>query len=267
MKNSLAQNMNESAAFKMACALFGFAAAVFYRKHTRTINIATLLLVAILSSAITHYQSTNSLTANIPGDLSGGYSLSLNVPPAPEKESMTTAKAADPGLQKMRPKIKNEAAPLAAKDLPETDADAYITRFERIARAEQAKFGIPASISLAQGLIESRAGNSKLSKRNNNHFGMKCFSRQCRSGHCSNFTDDTHKDFFRVYKNAWESWRAHSEMISSGRYAKLKKNGLNYRAWAFGLKAVGYATDRTYAEKLIGVIERHKLYEYDRVKQ
>ena len=125
------------------------------------------------------------------------------------------------------------------------------------------KFGVPASISLAQGLIESRAGSSKLAKTNNNHFGMKCFSRKCKKGHCSNFTDDTHKDFFRIFDNAWDSWRAHSQMISTGRYAKLKKYGHDYRKWANGLKSVGYATDRNYAEKLIGVIEKYNLNRFD----
>ena len=87
------------------------------------------------------------------------------------------------------------------------------------------KYGIPASISLAQGLIESRAGSSKLAVNNNNHFGIKCFSRHCRKGHCTNFTDDTHKDFFRKFPSPWESWRAHSQLLSSGRYTKLRKNG------------------------------------------
>jgi hypothetical protein len=118
-------------------------------------------------------------------------------------------------------------------------------------------------ISLAQGLIESRAGNSKLAKQNKNHFGIKCFSKKCVKGHCSNHCDDHHKDFFRIFKSSWESWRAHSVMISSGRYASLKKNGRDYKKWAHGLKRLGYATDRTYAEKLIGIIERYKLNRYD----
>ena len=126
------------------------------------------------------------------------------------------------------------------------------------------QYGVPASISLAQGLIESRAGTSKLAVENNNHFGMKCFSRNCRKGHCTNFTDDSHKDFFLKFTNPWDSWRKHSQMISTGRYARLKRYGRDYRAWANGLKSVGYATDRGYASKLIGVIERYELYQYDR---
>ncbi len=143
--------------------------------------------------------------------------------------------------------------------------DEYIRRFAKTAVQEMHKFGIPASISLAQGLVESRYGTSTLAVRNNNHFGMKCFSKKCRDGHCSNFGDDHHKDFFRIYKTPWDSWRAHSLMLANGRYARLKKFGKNYRKWAQGLENLGYATDRSYAEKLIGVIERYDLHRFDRM--
>lgn len=140
----------------------------------------------------------------------------------------------------------------------------YISRYRPIAKAEQDKFGIPASITLAQGILESDAGGSQLSKRNNNHFGVKCFSRRCKKGHCSNFTDDTHKDFFKIYQNAWESFRDHSKFLEHSRYKHLKKLGKDdYKGWAYGLKKAGYATDKRYAEKLILIIETLKLYEYD----
>lgn len=158
----------------------------------------------------------------------------------------------------------NEAAPVSSRQLTEEMTLDYIERFHKIATTEMDKYGVPASIALAQGLIESRAGDSKLARNNNNHFGIKCFSRRCPKGHCTNFTDDTHKDFFRKYQNPWESWRAHSQMLASGRYGKLKKYGHDYRQWAYGLKKLGYATDRTYAEKLIDMIERYNLQQYDK---
>lgn len=161
------------------------------------------------------------------------------------------------------PKRKNDAAPVTSGELFSVQAADYIQKYSKIAIGEMKQYGVPASISLAQGLIESRAGTSKLAVTNNNHFGMKCFSNNCKKGHCTNFTDDTHKDFFRKFPSSWESWRAHSQMISTGRYAKLKRHGRNYKAWAYGLKSVGYATDRTYAEKLIGIIERYKLNRFD----
>lgn len=161
-------------------------------------------------------------------------------------------------------KSTNEAAPVAADELLRAQSLDYIERYKKIARGEMEKYGIPASISLAQGLIESRAGTSKLAVNNNNHFGMKCFAKNCGKGHCSNFTDDSHKDFFRKFKSPWESWRAHSQLLASGRYARLKRHGRDYRAWANGLQSVGYATDRAYAKKLIGIIERYDLHQYDR---
>ena len=140
----------------------------------------------------------------------------------------------------------------------------YVRRFSPIAIAEMRKYGIPASITLAQGLLESNAGESRLTKANSNHFGIKCFSKNCGKNHCSNFTDDTHKDFFRKYPNAWESYRAHSLFLQGSRYKRLKKlNKRDYKAWAKGLKKCGYATDKRYAEKLIQIIEALDLAEYD----
>jgi flagellum-specific peptidoglycan hydrolase FlgJ len=157
----------------------------------------------------------------------------------------------------------NDAAPVAVDELAEQQARAYIERYAPIAVAEMKRYGIPASISLAQGLVESRAGLSTLAKRNQNHFGMKCFSRKCKKGHCSNHTDDTHKDFFRVFKSPWDSWRAHSQMLAAGRYTVLQKHGSDYKAWANGLRELGYATDKKYDTKLIGMIERYQLNQYD----
>jgi len=139
----------------------------------------------------------------------------------------------------------------------------YVRRYAKVARAEMDKYGIPASITLAQGLLESDAGGSKLSRKNKNHFGMKCFSRKCKKGHCSNFTDDSHKDFFRIYKSAWQSYRAHSKLLMGKRYRHLRKYGKDYKKWAFGLRKAGYATDKKYAQKLISIIETLHLDEFD----
>jgi flagellum-specific peptidoglycan hydrolase FlgJ len=140
----------------------------------------------------------------------------------------------------------------------------YVDAYLDIARQEMLDHGIPASITLAQGLLESDAGESTLATRNNNHFGIKCFSRKCKRGHCSNFEDDSHKDFFRVFKDSEESFRAHSRLLKAPRYQPLFQNDLqDYASWAKGLKAAGYATDPKYAEKLIELIEELQLYQYD----
>jgi len=141
----------------------------------------------------------------------------------------------------------------------------YVARFAPVAVAEMHKFGVPASIILAQGLLESNAGESKLARSTNNHFGMKCFSKRCKKGHCSNFTDDSHKDFFVKYGNVWGSYRAHSQFLkNSRRYAHLfQLEPHNYRGWARGLTKAGYATDKKYGEKLIALIQNLELEAYD----
>jgi len=140
----------------------------------------------------------------------------------------------------------------------------YVKRFAKVAQGEMQKFGIPASITLAQGLLESNAGKSPLASQKNNHFGIKCFSKKCKKGHCSNFSDDSHKDFFRNYDTAWESYRAHSEFLQGKRYKHLLQE-TSYKRWANGLVKAGYATDKAYGRKLISLIETLELYRYDEV--
>lgn len=141
----------------------------------------------------------------------------------------------------------------------------YVERFAPIAMAEMRKYKIPASIILAQGLLESNAGDSQLARATNNHFGMKCFSRTCKKGHCANFSDDSHKDFFIKYGNAWSSFRAHSEFLKkTQRYRSLFQIApTDYRNWALGLEKSGYATDQQYAEKLLSLIQTLGLQRYD----
>lgn len=140
----------------------------------------------------------------------------------------------------------------------------YIKRFGPVAAREMKKYGIPASIKLAQGLLESDVGESRLAHSANNHFGIKCFSKSCKKGHCANYTDDSHKDFFRIYPSAWESYRAHSRFLQGKRYAHLKELGTrDYQGWAYGLKKAGYATDPRYPQKLVKIIEELRLYELD----
>lgn len=142
--------------------------------------------------------------------------------------------------------------------------DAYVKEHAAFAVEEMRKYGIPASITLAQGLLESNAGDSKLARLNNNHFGIKCFEKQCRPEHCSNYTDDTHKDFFRKYTDVKESYRAHSLFLQRSRYTHLSPLGTkNYKDWAHGLRKAGYATDKKYAPKLITLIETLKLNKFD----
>ncbi len=142
----------------------------------------------------------------------------------------------------------------------------YVKKFAKLAQEEMKKYGIPASITIAQGLIESNCGESKLASKNNNHFGIKCFSKTCKKGHCSNFEDDSHKDFFRAYQSSWESYRAHSILLQKDRYKSLYNlKPTDYKSWAKGLSSAGYATDPKYGEKLIDLIENLQLYRLDKL--
>ncbi|HMI00997.1 MAG TPA: glucosaminidase domain-containing protein [Pedobacter sp.] len=138
----------------------------------------------------------------------------------------------------------------------------YIEDFKGVAIEEMNKYGIPASITLAQGIIESGSGNSSLAKFANNHFGIKCTSDWKGKGY---FKDDDKKDdCFRVYKDARESYRDHSEFLKRKRYSALFELDKNdYKNWALGLKAAGYATNPRYPDMLINIIDKYKLYQYD----
>lgn len=159
-------------------------------------------------------------------------------------------------------------AAVAAAEAPVSDKRQrqlkYIERFAKVAQGEMEKFGIPASITLAQGLLESDAGKSVLASRSNNHFGIKCFEKNCSRGHCTNFSDDSHKDFFRKFGTAWESYRAHSLFLQRAHYQFLYQlKSTDYQGWAKGLQKAGYATDQQYAQKLIRLIEELGLQKYD----
>ena len=142
-------------------------------------------------------------------------------------------------------------------------AEAYIDRYKAIAISEMNRSGIPASITLAQGLLESGNGNSSLARQANNHFGIKCNTDW--RGPTILKDDDQINDCFRVYNNPDESFKDHTEFLKRKRYAflfELDKN--DYRSWAQGLKQAGYATNPRYPELLISLVERYSLDQYDR---
>jgi flagellum-specific peptidoglycan hydrolase FlgJ len=138
----------------------------------------------------------------------------------------------------------------------------YIDRFKTIAIQEMNLYGIPASITLAQGLFESGSGNGELARVANNHFGIKCTSDWKGKGYYKD--DDNHNDCFRVYDKPEDSFRDHSEFLKRPRYAKLFQLDKNdYVGWANGLKAAGYATNPNYPNLLINIIEKYNLTQYD----
>ena len=139
----------------------------------------------------------------------------------------------------------------------------YIKKYRDIAVQEMKRYHIPASITLAQGLLESGAGQSTLARKSNNHFGIKCGGDW--NGRTVSHDDDARGECFRAYKHPRESYEDHSKFLAGrSRYASLFKLKItDYKGWARGLKKAGYATNPRYADQLIGIIELYELHRYD----
>ena len=143
----------------------------------------------------------------------------------------------------------------------------YIKRYAPIAVSEMHKYNVPASITLAQGILESGNGRSQLASKSNNHFGIKCHTGW--KGAKVYHDDDEKGECFRKYKYVESSYEDHSQFLSGRRrYASLftlKKT--DYKGWSKGLKKAGYATDKNYPKKLIKIIETFELYEFDKIRK
>jgi len=173
------------------------------------------------------------------------------------------------GIVTKKPSDETKQVEVKQKD-KEKDVKVYANNTERYidfhkatAQNEMSLYGIPASITLAQGILESGSGKGRLSVKANNHFGIKCHGW---TGKKIYHDDDEKQECFRKYKDAKYSFRDHSLFLSERkRYSKLfKLKKEDYKGWARGLKAAGYATDRKYPQKLISLIERYQLYEFDK---
>ena len=144
--------------------------------------------------------------------------------------------------------------------------DQYIQNFAKYAVEEMELYKIPASIKLAQGLLETGGGQSRLAKEGKNHFGIKC--KEDWTGKTMRHTDDAPNECFRVYEDPRQSYRDHSIFLSTRKYytGLFKLDMKDYKAWAHGLKKAGYATNPKYAYILIDRIEKYKLHEFDHLK-
>jgi len=143
----------------------------------------------------------------------------------------------------------------------------YVNTYRKIAINEMRKYSIPASITMAQGILESNSGMGSLAMKSNNHFGIKC--HKSWRGKKVYHDDDKKGECFRKYKNPEKSYRDHSLfLVNRDRYEDLFKiKGGNYVKWAIGLKSAGYATDPSYAQKLISLIDRYELWKLDGLKK
>jgi len=138
----------------------------------------------------------------------------------------------------------------------------YIAKYKDEAIKEMNRSGVPASITLAQGILESGNGNSALARKANNHFGIKCHSDWKGPTYIQD--DDRKNECFRKYKHVLDSYHDHSEFLKKSRYADLfALKPSDYKGWAHGLKKAGYATNPKYPKLLIDIIEKNELYQYD----
>lgn len=139
----------------------------------------------------------------------------------------------------------------------------YINQFKEVAKNNMKDYKIPASITLAQGILESGAGKGRLCLEANNHFGIKCHTGW--TGPSITHDDDALQECFRKYSDPNDSYRDHSKFLTSRSWYKplFQLDILDYKGWAHGLKKAGYATDPKYPSKLIGIIERYQLFLYD----
>lgn len=142
----------------------------------------------------------------------------------------------------------------------------YIDQYKDLAIEQMMRHHVPASITLAQGLLESGAGQSQLARRSNNHFGIKCHGTW--TGKRVYADDDNPDDCFRSYNTVYDSYEDHSLFLARGqRYSSLfQLKATDYKGWAYGLKRAGYATNPKYASRLIEIIQVYKLYQYDTAK-
>jgi len=157
------------------------------------------------------------------------------------------------------PKIKSPSKKLSYSEA----VFLYIENYKEIAKEEMRLYAIPASITLAQGILESGAGRGNLSSKSNNHFGIKC--HKSWEGERVYHDDDALQECFRKYEHPMRSFRDHSLFLTSrSRYSDLFTHELDdYKSWAKGLRKAGYATDPKYPQKLISIIEKYELYEHD----
>lgn len=154
----------------------------------------------------------------------------------------------------------NSAAPRSSGQITDEIGNAYIERYGPLAQQEMQRYNIPASIQLAQALIECTGGTSTGARKAKNHFGIKCFAKKHRYC-CLKAHDDSNQDGFVVYETEWHCWRAHSKLLAGPRYRGLI--GQDVQGWANGLQRLGYATDKGYAKKLMAMVNRFDLTRFD----
>lgn len=222
-------------------------------------------VLSVLFTGLILMSCSAAHTTNVKEKIAKEYGKNNNKKKVVVKTRSESIKNTPSPEKKIKPTITNEETLIATSkiNVSKNTIESYIDTYAVVAMLNMKKYGIPASIKLAQGILESGSGNGRLCAEANNHFGIKC--KEEWTGETVTHTDDAPDECFRKYNNALESYNDHSEFLTNRVYYKnlftLEKS--DYKAWANGLKQAGYATDPNYPQKLISIIERYKLYELD----
>lgn len=176
-----------------------------------------------------------------------------------KKQTSLSSLASSSSLLELMPSVKKKkkSKQSKVKSPEEQDVRNYIKRFSHVAVKEMDKYNIPASITLAQAILDSQAGQDKSAKRLNNHFGLSCASDWSGS------YEQIGQSCYRSYENAWTSFRDHSKYLSQGKFKNLQYLPKDYKEWAKGLEVAGYSQERNYGKQLIEIIEKYNLNQFD----
>ncbi len=185
------------------------------------------------------------------------FNINLGGPNTLSEES--TAAASKLMVGGFSQKVKHTTPKPTAVALNDDAVKNYINRFKKVAVVEMNKFDIPASIKMGQALLASHAGTNSLASQYNNHFAITCIE----GANCESFQVGTQSAMIRTYQSAWESWRNHSQLLSTEKYAPLKAYKKNYKKWAKGLERAGFSQANDYSKQLIQVIEKYQLHRLD----
>lgn len=189
------------------------------------------------------------------------FNINLGAPNILSEETTTSASKLMVGGFPQAVKHTTTKTKSAIAHLNDQSVETYINRFKRVAIVEMDKFNIPASIKMGQALLASHAGTNSLASQYNNHFAITCND----GTNCESFQIGNQSAMVKSYQSAWESWRNHSQLLSTSKYAPLKEYKKNYKKWAIGLETAGFSQANNYSQQLIQVIEKYQLYQLDHV--
>lgn len=222
-------------------------------------------VLSVLFTGLILMSCSAAHTTNVKEKIAKEYGKNNNKKKVVVKTRSESIKSTPSPEKKLKSTINKEETLIATSkiNVSKNTIENYIDTYAAVAMYNMKKYGIPASIKMAQGILESGSGNGHLCIAANNHFGIKC--KEEWTGETISHTDDAPNECFRKYNNALESYNDHSEFLVNRVYYKNLFNLeiSDYKAWANGLKQAGYATDPNYPQKLISIIERYKLYELD----